>query len=59
MMTNAEIKLAAYENGCDGRRWEERHYLCRKGFLETRGEAFHNLRRAKWMRICLITIRWK
>ena len=47
MMTNAEIKLAAYENGNDGRKWAERHYLFRKGFLETRGEPFHNLRRAK------------
>ena len=47
MMTNPEIKLAAFENGCHERRWEERHYLFRKGFLETRGEPFHNLRRAK------------
>ena len=47
MMTNAEIKNAAFENGRNGRKWEERHYLYHKGFLETRGELFHNLRRAK------------
>ena len=47
MMTNAEIKTAAFENGCHERKWEERHYLFRKCFLETRGEPFHNLRRAK------------
>ena len=47
MMTTAEIKAAAFENGRNGRKWEERHYLYHKGFLETRGEQFHNLRRAK------------
>ncbi len=47
MMTNTEIKAAAFENGRNPHRWEERHYLYHKGFLETRGEPFHNLRRAK------------
>lgn len=37
MMTNTEIKTAAFENGRNPRRWEERHYLYHKGFLETRG----------------------
>ncbi len=47
MMTNAEIKQAAYENGRNPRRWDERHYLFCRGFLETHGEDIHNLRRAK------------
>ncbi len=47
MMTTTEIKTAAFENGRNGRKWEERHYLYHKGFLETRGELLHNLRRAR------------
>ena len=47
MMTNAEIKQAAFENGRNPRRGDERQYLFCRGFLETRGEDIHNLRRAK------------
>ena len=46
-MTNAEIKQAAFENGRNPRRGDERQYLFCRGFLETHGEDIHNLRRAK------------
>lgn len=47
MMTNKEIKDAAYRKGTDPRSYAECEYLFCRGFLETQGENIHNIRRAK------------
>ncbi|MBO5648312.1 MAG: hypothetical protein J6S76_00185 [Clostridia bacterium] len=47
MMTNAEIKDAAFALSCHPQRCGEQYYLYCRGFLETKYENFHNLRRAR------------
>jgi len=46
-MTITEMKQTAFENGRNPKRVTQRNYLFHKGFLESEGCEFHNLRRAK------------
>jgi formate C-acetyltransferase len=42
-----EFRKTAFDNGHHRNNWIEREYLVSRAYLETAGEQFHNLRRAK------------